>query len=62
MIKTSRCIEILQYEVECIKRQDTEKCDRNCAKCDLVQDTEEILSVYQQVIALLRNKDYEKEN
>ncbi len=57
-----RSIELLQYEVECITRQDTEKCNRDCANCDLVQDTDELLHAYYFTLAILFNLLEKDEN
>ena len=48
-----RAIELLKIERECINRNNQsfgENCDRNCGKCDLVQNTEELLNMYDYVI------------
>ena len=52
-----RIIEIMQTEKECVLRQDTDKCDRNCGKCDLVLPTEEVLQAYDAVIRSVENHD-----
>jgi len=52
-----RIIEIIQTEKECVLRQDTDKCDRNCGKCDLVLPTEEVLQAYDAVIKSVENHD-----
>ena len=49
-----RMLELLKIERECVSRADT--CDRNCASCDLVQDTNELLEMYDKVIRLVANK------
>ena len=49
-----RMLELLKIERECVSRGDT--CDRNCASCDLVQDTNELLEMYDKVIRLVANK------
>ena len=46
-----RALELLKIERECIKRADA--CNRNCAKCDLVQDPNELLEMYDWVISNL---------
>ena len=40
----------LQIERECVSRD----CDRDCGKCDLAQEREWLLSVYDGAIALLK--------
>ena len=45
-MNANRAAELLQIEKECIQRQDTPKCCRyteGCAKCDLVQDSNDLL-------------------
>ena len=39
-----RAVELLEIELECITRADT--CNRDCGKCDLVQDTDELKAMY----------------
>lgn len=46
-----RAKRLLQIEKECITRADS--CNRVCAVCDLVQDAQELLNVYDFVIAIL---------
>lgn len=45
-----RVLELLKIERECIKRNKF-GCDRRCGECDLVQDTDELLEMYDMVIA-----------
>lgn len=49
-----RMIELLQIEKECITRNNGVNCDRNCDKCDLVQDSQELLDMYEEVINFIR--------
>lgn len=46
----------LQIEKECVSRD----CDRNCGICDLVQDRDWLLSVYDDAIALIRLQNAQK--
>ena len=49
-------IDLLKCELECVKRQDTDKCQRDengCQCCDLIQDTDEIIHMYEEVIDLV---------
>ena len=39
----------MEIELECIKRNES-GCNRDCAKCDLVQDTQELIAAYKRVI------------
>ena len=48
-----KVIKGLQIERECVSRD----CDRDCGKCDLVQEREWLLSVYDDAIALLKEQD-----
>lgn len=45
-------IEVVENEKECIMRADS--CGRDCARCDLVRPTEEILEAYEFVLEYLR--------
>ena len=47
-------IHILKIERECISRD----CDRNCGQCDLVQEQETLLKVYDEAIGLLEQMEY----
>ena len=42
----------LRIERECVSRD----CDRNCANCDIVQERDWLLSVYDHAIKLLEEK------
>ena len=46
-----RTKELLETELKCISRADT--CNRDCGKCDLVQDTDELKVMYKWVIKRL---------
>ena len=37
---------ILKTEKECVERQDTPKCNRDCGNCDLLLPTEEVKQAY----------------
>lgn len=43
-----RMIALLEIERECVARE----CDRNCADCELVQEQDELLEMYTELIAL----------
>lgn len=43
----------LQIERECVSRD----CDRDCARCDLVQDRDWLLSVYDGALELLEEQE-----
>lgn len=55
MIDREKVINGLQIERECVSRD----CDRNCGKCDLVQDRDWLLSVYDEAIELLKEQEKE---
>ena len=42
----NRVVEILKNEKECVERQDTPKCNRDCGNCDLLLPTEEVKQAY----------------
>ena len=50
-----RMIELLKIEKECVTRASTDICDRQCDKCDLVQEDKELLMMYDQVISHLEH-------
>lgn len=41
---------LLNIERECVNRNKRGICDRNCSKCDLVQDTNKLIDMYDEVI------------
>ena len=45
-------LKVLKNERECIKRQGSAKCDRNCGFCELCLPDDEILAVYDHLIRL----------
>lgn len=54
MMGLEKIIEILETEKECIKRNDNGGCDRNCAECDLLLDSKDILTAYTLTISILK--------
>lgn len=52
-IDKEKVIKGLQIERECVSRN----CDRDCGKCDLVQDRDWLLSVYDDALALLKEQE-----
>lgn len=48
-----KVIKGLQIERECVSRD----CDRNCSQCDLVQDRDWLLSVYDDALTLLKERE-----
>lgn len=53
MIDREKIIRGLQIERECVSRD----CDRDCGKCDLVQDRDWLLSVYDGALELLKEQE-----
>ena len=49
-----RIIEILKTEKECVKRNHGRNCNRNCAECDLLLNSEDILTAYTLAISVLK--------
>lgn len=61
-MNTEQILKVLRAERECIARQGTDSCDRNCANCSLVLPDTEILEVYDFLIKgyeLLQNEGAE---
>ena len=52
-----RILELLEIERSCIKRNIDHVCDRNCGYCDLVQKDEDLMELYDSVIAEYRAKN-----
>ena len=58
---SERVVELLKIERECIKRNSIPfGCDRRCGECDLVQDTDELLEMYDTVIEKYKGDLWEK--
>lgn len=53
-MKKERAIELLQIERACIERNQAQMCDRRCERCDLCQDTDELLLMYDVVITNIK--------
>ena len=49
----NRMADIISNEIRCVRRADTNQCDRDCGKCDLVRPTQDIISVYDDVLEIL---------
>ena len=52
-----RMIELLEIEHECMRRGAHDECDRDCARCELVQDDHDLDEMYTGVIALLKKHE-----
>lgn len=50
----SSTIRILEIEKQCVLRQDTPECTRECSFCDLVQNADEVISAYDTAINILK--------
>lgn len=47
---TARKLELLKIERECIERNRKNICDRDCGKCDLVQEDNDLIELYDSLI------------
>lgn len=45
---------VLEKERECVLRQDSPDCDRDCKKCDLLLPTETVVEAYDNAIKVIR--------
>ena len=52
-IERSRVHEIMENELRCVQRASNYCCNRECEKCDLLMDTDEIINAYGYVILML---------
>lgn len=52
---------LLLIERECVKRNDGINCNRQCEKCDLVQDADKIIEMYNNVAEWLEELKAYKE-
>ena len=53
MTKEEACA-IIETEATCVKRAEADACNRDCAKCDLVLSSHDILTAYKMVIDMLK--------
>lgn len=55
--------DIMENELQCVQRNELKECDRDCGKCDLLMDTDEIIQAYNDVLKILERiknlKQYE---
>lgn len=49
---------VLERERECVLRQDTPECNRDCKNCDLVLPKEKVVRAYDNVIGIIRAERY----
>lgn len=52
--KMKRTLELLEIEKKCILRNENHECNRDCANCDLVQETGDLLEAYDMAINSLK--------
>lgn len=53
MMTMSEAVKLLKTERECVRRNDGKNCNRDCAHCDLVQDSAKLEEMYDFVIFTL---------
>ena len=51
-----KILDLLEIERECILRNNGQNCDRDCERCDLVQDPADLIEMYNAVIADYKRK------
>lgn len=51
-----QAISLLETEKECITRNELKMCNRDCSKCELVQDTYKLLDAYNMAIELMKKE------
>jgi uncharacterized protein YecT (DUF1311 family) len=49
-----RAKELMEIERKCVKRNEA-GCNRDCAKCDLAQQTNELIAAYDKVISYINS-------
>lgn len=52
-MKTERILELLECERQCILRNSLETCNRDCINCDLLQDSDALLDMYDEVMSII---------
>jgi len=57
---TKRIIELLEIEHQCLLRNTNNECDRNCEKCDLVQNDGDLHEMYTDAITLLKKQEVKR--
>ncbi len=55
-MQTKRMLELLKIERKCVQRNIDGQCNRDCAKCDLVQPDSEVIEMYTEAIDRLSPK------
>lgn len=49
-----RMIDLLETERACVQTNADQRCDRDCANCNLVQEDTELIEMYTKVANILR--------
>ena len=49
-----RALALMRIELKCVERNKN-GCDRDCAKCELVQNTQELIAAYHKVISYIES-------
>lgn len=52
-----RMVELLEIEMECVRRNGCGECNRACHICDLLQDDTELHEMYAEVIARMKAQE-----
>lgn len=55
-MKTDQMLILLECERQCILRNSLDSCNRDCANCDLLQDSEALLDMYDLVKEIVRKQ------
>lgn len=55
-----RAIDLLKTELSCVRRNENGLCDRDCASCDLVQQTSELIEMYEFVISHMEKQNEQR--
>lgn len=55
-MNTQEAIKLMLNEIVCINTADHNECERDCANCDLVKDTDELLEAYSMAIKSLEKQ------
>lgn len=56
-----KAIGVIKFEIACVNRQDTPRCKRDCANCDLCLPTEDVLEAFTCAIRALEKIEEIKE-
>lgn len=50
-------LEVIEREKECVLRQGTASCNRDCSSCDLVLPSSTVINAYDDVIFILKERE-----